>query len=229
MVIEVKGGERVEVRAHREKPSLDTGIDYEIWLPPATEILILSLEASVNLSGTRADVEVRTNHGEIILADIEGSVQANTSTASIDLSDIRGALILDTAAGNLSGTRIQGDIFARSVAGNLRFESIDGNLDLLSQNGTLFFKGVIQTKGIYKLAGFKGGVEVVLDPMVDAKISVGTMKGSFTSDFPMGEVTPLLGSRFELELGDGDAKIEITTDQGDITLRAEPTQTNEKH
>lgn len=61
--------------------------------------------------------------------------------------------------------------------------------------------------------------EFRLPESVSARVSVGTARGKFESDFDLGGTKPLTGEVFSFTIGEGEVQIELVTYSGDIRLK----------
>ena len=81
------------------------------------------------------------------------------------------------------------------------------------------YAGTIREDGSYHFSSHNGTVTIALPDKVNASVSVSTFNGSFSSDFPVKSNETKHGKRFNFTLGNGSARIELESFQGEIELR----------
>jgi len=152
------------------------------------------------LSGIVIGVEVTVNYRLTVPATSE--VRARSANGEVRVSDLAGRVVVSSANGHVIGRNLSGGVDARSVNGNV-------TLDLAR-----FGNDPVQVRAT------NGSVELAVPASADANITANYTNGKIdTGNLQlelMGEQTRrrLLG-----RLNAGGAPIEITTINGNITLR----------
>ena len=139
---------------------------------------------------------------------------------------------MEKAAGRVSAFSVNEGIRLVDVTGDMSAETTNGDivvenaqtssLEISTVNGDVTFNGTVRDKGSYRLTTHGGDIRVGLGGAQNATVFVRTFQGDFTADFPIqlpeGQ-TPRSGSkRFNFTLGNGSARIEVQSFNGDIVL-----------
>lgn len=211
---------RIRTRSTRGPSGL---VDYQItvpkWMP-------------VNLSGTYLDATIEGTAAEVTVETVHGNARVTGGTGSVTVRSVEGIITIDKASGRVQATTVNEGIRVTNSSGEITAETTNGdividnaqtsNLEASTVNGDVTFNGSIRDNGVYRLTTHGGDIRVGLGGATNATIFVRTFQGDFTADFPIqlpdGQ-TPRSGSkRFNFTLGNGSARIETQSFNGDIVL-----------
>ncbi|MDP3717349.1 MAG: DUF4097 family beta strand repeat-containing protein [Acidobacteriota bacterium] len=211
---------RVRARSTRGPSGL---VDYQItvpkWMP-------------VNLSGTYLDATIDGTTAEVTVETVHGNARITGGTGSVTVRSVEGIITIDKASGRVQATTVNEGIRVTNVTGEITAETTNGdividnaqtsNLEASTVNGDVTFNGTIRDNGVYRLTTHGGDIRVGLGGATNATVFVRTFQGDFSADFPIqlpeGQ-TPRSGSkRFNFTLGNGSARIETQSFNGDIVL-----------
>jgi len=211
---------RIRTRSTRGPLGL---VDYQItvpkWMP-------------VNLSGTYLDATIEGTAAEVTVETVHGNARVTGGTGSVTVRSVEGIITIDKASGRVQATTVNEGIRVTNSTGEITAETTNGdividnaqtsNLEASTVNGDLTFNGTIRDNGVYRLTTHGGDIRIGLGGATNATIFVRTFQGDFTADFPIqlpeGQ-TPRSGSkRFNFTLGNGSARIETQSFNGDIVL-----------
>jgi DUF4097 and DUF4098 domain-containing protein YvlB len=154
--------------------------------------------------GGSGAVSVRSVMGEITVDKASGRVNATTVNEGIRL------------------TNVTGDITAETTNGDVVIENAQGAaLEASTVNGDITFNGAVRDSGAYRLTTHSGDIRAGLGGATNATVFVRTFQGDFSSDFqiqlPEGQ-RDSSSKRFNFTLGNGSARIEVQSFNGDIHL-----------
>lgn len=219
--IEVKAGSTVEIQEFRSPRAALEQNNYLIRLPASMAVQVKSNDGNVTIQGMRANVSVDVNHGAVEVRDVQGTIVLDSDTGDLTIERSVGDVILDANRGSISIRGLKGAIVAETEHGRVTMEDIQSpKVRVTTNNGDIFYDGVIEPGGFYDLASQRGALMVHLPESVSARVSVGTVRGKFESDFDLGGTKPLTGEVFSFTIGKGEAQIELVTYSGDIRLKA---------
>ena len=215
----------LRIRTQRTGGSRGPGglVDYQItvprWMP-------------VNLSGTYLDATIEGTTAEVTVETVHGNARVTGGTGSVTVRSVEGIITIDKASGRVQATTVNEGIRVTNSTGEITAETTNGdividnaqtsNLEASTVNGDVTFNGTIRDNGAYRLTTHGGDIRVGLGGAANATIFVRTFQGDFMADFPIqlpdGQ-TPRSGSkRFNFTLGNGSARIETQSFNGDIVL-----------
>ena len=118
---------------------------------------------------------------------------------------------------------VTGEITAETTNGDIWIDNAQSqNLEASTVNGDVTFNGTIRDSGTYRLTTHGGDIRVGLGGAANASVFVRTFQGDFGADFPIqlpeGQSMRSGSKRFNFTLGNGSARIELQSFNGDIVL-----------
>jgi hypothetical protein len=168
----------------------------EITAPAETTIRALADAADVRIEGVRGPVNVETDSGEILIADIEERVSANSDSGAVSIHNIAGPIDVETDSGEIEALEIAGGIDAHSDSGRIR----------LSQT---------TAAPIYAQSD-SGRVVIKLAPEGGYTIRVRTDCGQI--EIPDLAPTRRSGKETEGAIRGGGSIVAVETDSGDVEI-----------
>jgi DUF4097 and DUF4098 domain-containing protein YvlB len=144
---------------------------------------------------------------------VSGSVTVRDIEPGIDqvLSSISGS-ISTTAAHNLEATSTSGHVQFVFSGASLRARSISGSVD-----GDI---RALEKGGSASLSTISGSVTLRVFPALDATLSLRTLSGSVSCDFPV-TISEQKRNKLEGRVGTGAANLEASSTSGSITISKE--------
>jgi DUF4097 and DUF4098 domain-containing protein YvlB len=132
---------------------------------------------------------------------VGSEVRASTVNGGLEVSDATGQVTAHTVNGSVRVTTSAGPVSASTVNGN-----VTARMGSLSRDGDMKFSTV------------NGGVTVETPESLDANVSLDTMHGGISSDFPV-QITGKFGPRHaEGTIGRGGRRIRMSTVNGSVEL-----------
>lgn len=151
-------------------------------------------------SGVR--VSAGTVNGEMRVRDVTSDVRASTVNGLVEVRNVGGEVRATTVNGRVEVTTRSGPVNANTVNGD-----IDVRMSALSREGEMKFSTV------------NGSVTVETPSSLDADVSMETMHGSISSDWPV-QLSGKFGPRHaEGTIGRGGRSIRLKTLNGSVELR----------
>jgi hypothetical protein len=138
---------------------------------------------------------LKTSHGNIDLAGLEGNQDVETSHGDLTISKIKGKLVGETSHGNVSVTDCNDDIDASTSHGDIKSRNCKGTIKLITSHGNI------------DLRDLKG------------KVHAGTSHGNVSGNSIGGELTAST-SHGNVSLDGMSSSVNASTDHGDISLSA---------
>jgi DUF4097 and DUF4098 domain-containing protein YvlB len=134
--------------------------------------------------------------------DVSSEVRASTVNGLVEVRNVGGEVNANTVNGRVEVTTRSGPVNANTVNGD-----IDVSLGSLARDGAMRFRTV------------NGSVTVATPADLDANVSMETMHGSISSDWPV-QLSGKFGPRHaEGIIGRGGRSIRLTTLNGSVELR----------
>jgi hypothetical protein len=151
-------------------------------------------------SGVR--VAAGTVNGEMRVHDVTSDVRANTVNGLVEVRNVGGEVRANTVNGGIDVTTRSGPVNANTVNGD-----IDVRMNALSRDGEMSFHTV------------NGSVTVETPGNLDADVSLDTMHGSISSDWPVQLSGRFVPRHAEGTIGRGGRSIKLRTLNGSVELR----------
>lgn len=239
----VRGWDRGQVKIHATSDDGDVRLDasssrltlqlgsggsreghFELTVPYGTRLSVHTQSGDVDVRGTRGDVEIGSQSGDLHVEDV----------GRLDLSAISGDVQVSRVNGDAGVHMISGDFRLDGLKGDADVETVSGGIELHdatskfvrahSVSGDISYDGTIDPSGRYELVTHSGDIGVDMPRTASAQISVSTWSGSLDSAFPItlkpGEHGFGMSKRFSFDVGGGAARVSLESFSGDITIRA---------
>lgn len=143
-----------------------------------------------------------TVNGEMRVRDVSSDVRASTVNGRVEVRNAGGPVRASTVNGSVEVSTRKGPVEATTVNGSVdvRMASLEGDEDM-------------------KFSTVNGDVTVETPDNLNARVRLGTLHGSISSDFPV-QISGRFGPRrAEGTIGRGGREIEMETVNGSIELR----------
>ena len=202
-------------------------IEFELKVPRQCHLILESDEGEITVRQIEGEVKVDSDEGNIDLENLSaGEVSAETDEGEIDCRNLQlGDYRLQLASDE--GTLRASEVAARSVWAEtdegdivlLRINAGGGKLN--SDEGDIELETMRFDEGSWNFTTDEGDVELFVPANADAEISLESNDGNIRSDFDLARVSDDEDNveRRTGRLGEGRARLEIYTDEGDISLR----------
>lgn len=147
-------------------------------------------------------VSAGTVNGSMTVRGVGAEVRANTVNGGVEVRDADGQVSAHTVNGSVNVTTSAGPVSATTVNG-----SVTARMGALVRDGDMKFSTV------------NGRISVETPSSLDANISLDTMHGGISSDFPV-QLSGKFGPRHaEGTIGRGGRRISMNTVNGSVELR----------
>ena len=198
-----RDGDRLELAVDRDTGFLRFGpdpmMDLEIAVPEELEI-----------------DRVETRNGGLEVSEVGGGPTLETRNGAIDAVDVDDDLAVETRNGDVEIDGVAGDLTVDARNGAITAEAVDGALSIGTRNGEV---EVGDVRGDVDVETRNGDVDIAA-PSSDLALDVETDGGDVTLEGIDG--VDVEGSEsFRTTVGDGSRRLEVTTRNGDVTVRGE--------
>ena len=195
-------------------------VDFEITVPQAM---------ALTLAGTYAEITVEGVQGPISAETVEGEINVRGGSGNIALHSIQGSVTLADASGRIEVNSVNEDIELSNVSGQIKAETTNGevtltgikssSVDAATINGDVTYDGTITDGGTYRFNSHNGDMTVSVPEGANVTMSIATANGDIDPSFPLPLTATSQKHRYTFKLGNGSARMEIESFQGDIQLR----------
>jgi len=195
-------------------------VDFDITVPQ---------DMALTLSGTYTEIQVDGVRGAISAETVDGEVDVRGGSGIITLHSIQGSVTLADATGRIEVNSVNEDVRLSNVSGQIKAETTNGDLTLTgiksasveasTINGDVLYEGTITDGGTYVFNSHNGDITVSVPEGANVTMSVATANGDIDASFPLPLTRTDRGHRYTFKLGNGSARLEAESFQGDIELR----------
>jgi DUF4097 and DUF4098 domain-containing protein YvlB len=213
-----ESGSGVRIKSET-RHGLPEEVDYELTIPRTMAVDLWGFETDIWVDGAQNGVHAETLEGDIEIADCAGEITLHSVDGDINVTGSAGRLEVTGMDGELTVIGFDGGIFAESIDGEIMLEDVNSaDVEAKTVDGDVYYDGTIADNGRYKLTTHDGDVVVTVVGNVNATISVATFDGGFEADFPIELSGAQASRKFTFTIGDGSARIEMHSFDGDIRL-----------
>ncbi len=220
-----RNGDKITIKVKAPKRS-SRGIASDLYIQ-------IPEKSSLDVGTVSADIEVDEVLGEQKLNTVSGDIDADAVAADITAAAVSGDVEVngerkeaETRANSVSGDvtlfRVAGTIAAESVSGDIIIdEGAFDRVNMNTVNGEILFQSELRDGGRLKAETVNGSVDVEFVGDIEGRFDIDTFNGDIDNCFgPKAKRTSKYTPGWELEFveGDGDARITISTLNGDVTL-----------
>lgn len=191
------------------------GQTYHVTAPQGAHLTIKTSSGDIQLNDVQL-VELFSSSGDITAEHVTKGITAQSSSGSISLDSVGGSIRAQSSSGDIDISGVAGDLDVRSTSGEIDVEDArTTGLQMQSSSGDISYTGAL--KGANRIQTSSGEVELQLPEDSGFVLEAKTGSGEIKNDFDV-----MGGAQSERALrgtiGDGSAKLDISTGSGDISL-----------
>ncbi len=200
-------------------------VDFELTVPREINLNLANDEGDVEVKSIVGDVEIHVDEGDIKISDIE----FNELSLLTDEGDIEG-VDLKNPDGRLTIEVDEGDVWCENVSirrlkvecdeGDITFKNLSCNSCNISiDEGDVELDISMTENDRYRISADEGNISFYLPHDPDVKLDLEAEDGAIRSDFDV-RISKKDDRRICRDtIGDGNALIEVYTDEGTIYLK----------
>lgn len=200
-------------------------VDFELTVPKEINLNLANDEGDVEVKSIFGDVEVNVDEGDIKISDIEFN-ELNLATDEGDIDGVN----LKNPNGRLSIEVDEGDVLFENVnirrlkvecdEGDITFKNLSCNsCNISTDEGDVELDISSIKNDRYRISGDEGNISFYLPDNPDVKLDLETQDGAIRSDFDVRISKKEDGRVCRDTIGNGNALIEVYTDEGTIYLK----------
>lgn len=220
-----RDGDRVTIKVKVPRKS-GRGIesDLHIQVPERSSIDVGTVSADIDVIGVSGEQKLNTVSGDVTTEAFASDVSAGSVSGDVDITGKGkdGQTHSNTVSGDVTLNRVAGDASAESVSGDVVAD--DGSFDRASfntVNGDVLFRSELRRGGKLTAGTVNGSVDLKFEGDVSGRFDIETFNGDIDNCFGpeaqrTSKYTP--GRELNFQEGKGDARITISTMNGDISI-----------
>ena len=171
-------------------------------------------EARIEVDASSDSVRIKTKYPD-------HHTNNNPATVTYELHVPRAARLdnIDLVNGSLDISGVSGEIKTSLVNGNTKVHDLAGRAEFSSVNGKIDASyRSLQNVSTIALKSVNGSVRLGLPPSPNADVSVSTVNGGITTDYPLQVQGKFVGHHIDGKLGSGGTRIEISNVNGSVHI-----------
>ncbi|HEY8296678.1 MAG TPA: DUF4097 family beta strand repeat-containing protein [Candidatus Baltobacteraceae bacterium] len=172
---------------------------------------IRNTAVDVHLDGDSLVVETTYPHDGASGASVDYTIHVPAG-AGVRVANVAGDIAVDGTHAAVEVADTSGNVVVRNVDGDLKIATTAGNADASVLD--------IAAGGRVSVSTVSGSVRLHVPRSTSARVTAGSVAGSFSSDFPVRSKRDFVGVSASGTLGSGAATIHIETVSGSIALLA---------
>lgn len=205
----------ITARAATEEQAQQLAEEVEISLEPSGDGLtarikkptrLINKSVGVSLDVTvpgRANLELVTHNGPVVIADVTGDVRATTHNGRVETQRVSGSAVLTTHNGKIS---------VKQTSGNAKLKTHNGSVKA-------FYADSAPSDSDISIVTHNGSIELESPPDLSARIEASTNNGSIKTDLPITISGKFRKNRLVGTIGSGQGRLYLETHNGSIRLR----------
>ena len=220
-----RSGDKITIKVKVPKNS-GRGIDSDLHIE-------VPHGSSLDVGTVSADIDIIDVRGDQKLNSVSGDIDSQGGTADISAQAVSGDIEIngegqdaETNANSVSGdvvlVRVGGTASAETVSGDVSVdEGTFGRLKMNTVNGDIEFRAALRNSGKLSVETVNGDVDLQFDGEVWGRFEIDTFNGDIDNCFgPKAERTSKYTPGWELSFqhGDGDARVVVSTLNGDVAI-----------
>ena len=189
--------------------------------------------SSIDVSTVSADIDVEKVIGEQSLGTVSGDIDTESAKSDVSAEAVSGDIEVSgqNKVTNTRANTVSGDVVLTGVAGVADAESVSGDvtvadgsferIDMNTVNGDILFRSGLRADGKLTAETVNGSVDIEFTDSVSGRFDIDTFNGDIDNCFgPKPERTSKYTPGLELSFqdGDGDARVKISTLNGDVSI-----------
>jgi len=233
---DVSGRERIRIR---DNGDVEAWTDLEVLVPRGVETRVVIAVGEIEATDVQAGVDLDTHSGAVEATNIQGDTRIDTGSGSVVARQIRGDLNIDTGSGRVEAADVEGDDIlidtgsgsvtidgarARSLnvdtgSGSVKTSEIFADNSVIDTgSGSVTLDLMQMSGGSHVVDTGSGSVTVNLPSDASVRIIADTGSGGIDLNVPNAMLRKMSRNYVELEIGGGDARLEIDTGSGGVTI-----------
>lgn len=209
------------VRIRHQSWHGDESADFRLTVPAWMELSIGTTEGDITVQGSEARLDLRSVEGNISVQGGRDFITVHSVEGEITVAGADGRVEVNTVDGGVGLTDVTGDIAISAVDGDITLDGMTSSeVEATTVDGDILYRGTIAPNGRYRFDSHSGDLTLEVPDPLNASLSISTFDGDFQSDWPITLTgTGGMKKRFSFTLGNGSARIDLQSFDGDMRLR----------
>ena len=217
--------------------SRDVSIDYTITVPADAEIRATTGSGDLEITGLKGPANFTVGSGDVKASKISGDVQVTANSGAVELSDIGGQVQVTAGSGDVTLDKIKDDIRLQTGSGALEITDPGGKLEANTGSGDITIRGATADVRVHTSSGdvsvdgnpgamnywdfhtVSGDVALQVPAGASFRLYARSNSGDIQAEVPVSMEGTSGKHEFRARIGEGKARVEVTSSSGDISLK----------
>lgn len=194
-------------------------VDLEILMPGKGPVEVRSDNGDVDVADTGGSCRIHCRSGNISVRGLDGVVEITSENGRVSVEDaVTASLAIENKNGSISIARVRGNINARTASGNLHLTSISGKtISLESVSGNVEVDLTEPVTGSLNVRTVSGNASLGIPDGSDCRVSLSTLRGNVTCGLEL-EDDAKQDQRITGRLGAGTGALDVSAVTGNVTV-----------
>ena len=219
-----QGSKNIDIITDRPEPRPDgvnnMSVQFRICLPSDVRVNVKTANGSIDVSGMRDTMYLRSSNGGVTVSDVVGDLTVHTSNGSIEANQVSGIIDLESSNGRLTLTDVKGELQCDTSNGAIEITTsqLIDRADLNTSNSSIKFKGKMRSNGRYEMDTSNGSIDCWLDKNQGYNLYAKTSNGRVLFTFSTKLVGTYEKSYLQGSVLGGGANVSMRTSNSSINI-----------
>ena len=232
-----RGGHRVRIKSSGS--GVEAWADLVVRVPSGKSVAVFEIAGDVDVNKVDADLQLDVSSSHVTTVGTRGSLKIDAGSGEVDVRDASGGLldvdtgsgevsfnsvtsdrcVIDTGSGGVGGSDVAcGSLKVDVGSGGVRLQRVkSSSVDVDAGSGSVELALTSSPRTVHVETG-SGSVTVSLPPSAGALLDIDTGSGGISTEFAV-RTTRIERDELHGTIGDGSARIRISTGSGSVRLR----------
>jgi DUF4097 and DUF4098 domain-containing protein YvlB len=212
-------------------------IDYTIEVPANTQLHSAAGSADVDVRGIEGpanftagsgdisasdignDVQALAGSGDVKISSVQGQVQVTTGSGDIEVRSAKGAVRIHTGSGDVEVKDPDDGAVADTGSGDVVVSGAHADLRVHTASGDITVDGNPGASNYWDFRASSGDVSLHVPSNASFRLYAHSSSGDIDAQIPIVMEGTSAKHELRARIGDGNARVEVETSSGKITLK----------
>lgn len=194
-------------------------VEFHITVPASMDLKLEGMMVDITVNGAMGDVEAETLEGEVSVRGGRGTIKVASMTGTVLVEGAEGLIDVEAVARSIRIIDSAGEIVGETMGGDFIMQNVRAtSVDVGSVGGSVWYDGSFDPAGSYFFGSHGGSVTLVVPEGTSAQFDLSTIHGSVQDNLTGEMQRSDAGERNRIEIGAGEAIVEVETFGGPIRV-----------
>lgn len=174
----------------------------------------------VTLDRVGGDVHVRTQHGGVEVSDVGGALDVESSHDDVRIDRVKGPVQIAVDHGGVKASGLEQGGRVKATGNEIVVDGFKGALDVQAERAGVTLRPDGPVTGPLHVTARHGGIELEVPAGSRFLLKASAQSGEVHTEVPGLVITQTGDSRVEGRVGEGGNEVVLSSDHGDVRVRA---------